>query len=77
MAAGDIQNKSCNGNCDCKYKLLGIYPECSYSGFCDFQAPRDSRGLELCTIKYCECGMYNACTTNGTHCAKCGLPLRD
>jgi len=39
--------KTCNGPY-CKYRCLGGGStgfECNYDGYCDYQCPRDSRGL--------------------------------
>lgn len=36
--------KTCNGEIYCEYKTLGgIFSGCNYEGYCDYQAPRDSR----------------------------------
>jgi hypothetical protein len=37
-------NKCCNNNGMCNYKTFGVSFGCAYSGYCDYQAPRDSRG---------------------------------
>jgi hypothetical protein len=38
------EGKTCNGDCYCQYKTIGgTFFGCQYSGYCDFQAPRDSR----------------------------------
>ena len=38
-----MSDKRCNGTCDCEYKTFGTWFGCRYHGYCDFQAPRDSR----------------------------------
>ena len=36
--------KCCNYFGVCKYKTVGgIFLECKYDGYCDYQVPRDSR----------------------------------
>jgi len=42
-----MSDKRCNGTCDCEYKTFGTWFGCRYHGYCDFQAPRDSRQLGL------------------------------
>lgn len=45
MASNYENNTVCSEGCNCKYKVTGpIFMECTYSGFCDIQRPRDSRG---------------------------------
>jgi len=67
-----MENKACNHNCYCSYRIIGgTVIECKYSGYCDFQTPRDSR-----EIKFCECGIYNSCTADGVHCQKCGRIIK-
>jgi len=40
--------KTCNFDCYCKYRVLGgSLVECNFNGYCDFQAPRDSRGKSI------------------------------
>lgn len=47
-----MEGKTCNGGCYCQYKVLGgTFLGCNYSGYCDFQAPRDSRNKELYSEK--------------------------
>ena len=39
-------NKSCDSSCPCVYRYMNsgtIGYGCNYSGYCDFQRPRDSR----------------------------------
>lgn len=38
----DIVHKTCSAEY-CQYKTYGVFPGCSYDGYCDFQTPRDSR----------------------------------
>lgn len=43
-------NKACNGLCNCPYKTISsssIRFMCSFYGYCDYQAPRDSRNIKL------------------------------
>jgi hypothetical protein len=43
MSCGDRREVSCNISGFCSYRLLGSCGfACSYSGYCDFQAPRNS-----------------------------------
>lgn len=40
--------KTCNGDCYCEHKCLGpVRWVCNYNGYCDFQAPRDSRNNDI------------------------------
>ena len=59
-----MENKTCNSDCSCKYKICDLANGCSYSGFCDFQAPRDSRKVDCIGIDYsfsCTCGQTTPC----------------
>ena len=39
--------KTCNCEGCCSYKIFGgSLCECSYMGYCDYQAPKDSRPLQ-------------------------------
>jgi len=38
--------KTCNNKGDCEYKALGE-SKCTYEGYCDYQAPKDSRFISL------------------------------
>lgn len=62
MAAGDQNYKTCNGQCYCQYKCLSTTDfGCNYSGYCDFQAPRDSRD-QILDLRYrCTCGTSTPC----------------
>ena len=75
-----MDNKTCNSDCSCKYKIYDLFNRCSYSGFCDFQAPRDSRAFD-CTSKLtfpdpCTCGSIFKCKqhdkTDATPRPSCG-----
>ena len=40
-----MNDKTCNGGY-CQYKILGgANPMCSYTGYCDYQCPKDSRNF--------------------------------
>jgi len=47
LKEGRMMNKTCNGIGMCQYKTVGgSMPHCSYAGYCDYQAPRDSSSTE-------------------------------
>ena len=52
--------KNCNNQGFCGYRCFnGTLCECSYDGYCDFQAPRDSRFLNTISDTFkpvCTCG---------------------
>jgi len=40
-------NKTCNGGY-CQYKTHGgTMPGCTYTGYCDYQCPKDSRSVSI------------------------------
>jgi len=53
--------KSCTSEYLCEHKKLGgIFYECGYFGYCDFQLPRDSRipqWGQTPTYQQCTCGI--------------------
>jgi hypothetical protein len=62
------EGKTCNGDCYCQYKTIGgTFFGCQYSGYCDFQAPRDSRTIKVdaigkeCSQMKCTCGQTIPC----------------
>ena len=62
--------KTCNAPYYCNFKTqCGTYMGCSYSSYCDYQCPRDSRWQNNNKF-YCMCG--GVANTNG-RCSVCGL----
>ena len=65
-------DKMCNGNVCCQYRVLGsngFY--CSYNGYCDYQAPKDSRYTGyVCRHDFCSINLDGRKT-----CINCGEVL--
>lgn len=43
-------NKTCDSACPCIYRFMNsgtIGYGCNYTGYCDFQRPRDSRSFQM------------------------------
>ena len=60
------ENQSCNGDCYCQYKIFGgTLFGCAFKGYCDFQAPRDSRVVEQYPFP-CTCGQTIPCKQHPT-----------
>ncbi len=58
--------KTCNGGY-CNYKTFdGSNPGCSYTGYCDYQCPKDSRvvQMEYTPVETCLCACSDT-LTNG------------
>ena len=58
--------KSCNSNGPCIYRTIGgTFIGCNYTGYCDFQLPRDSRGWQMPIT-----------TEEEEYCEYCHFPIR-
>jgi hypothetical protein len=63
--------KTCNGgNLSCSFKCYaGSFMSCQYSGYCDYQAPKDSRNHCLHESSY-------ALTNGEMYCTICGAKFK-
>lgn len=72
---GDFKEVSCSSSSPCAYRCMATMGfTCSYSGYCDYQLPRDSRPLTLKPLdtpygdfKNCTCGSSSSipCPVHG------------
>lgn len=69
--------KTCNNPNGCSFKCLStLNYGCSYVGYCDYQAPRDSRNISLHSYPEVECkfppliAIMKICNSN-TPCGYC------